>query len=113
MKKILLTIMILTVAAAGTQTLKAGDRAWAITGKVLTEVAVASAINHAIVDEQRGYPAYYAHPAPCVSYNYGYTPRVICAPPVYCAQPVAVYPAPVYFAPRFGRDYEHFRHNRW
>ena len=133
MKKIILGMTVLAVAAAGLQTTRAGDREWAVAGKILTGLFVASAINHAIADEQRCAPVYYSEPAPCRSYSYSYcpppAPRVVYQQPVYCAPaPVVVYRAPVYYAPapvcyapapvvsfRFGYGGEHrrFQHGRW
>ena len=127
MKKLILGMTILAVAAAGLQTARAGDREWAVAGKILTGLAVASAINHAIAVESRCAQVYYPAPEPCQSYSYGYSycspPRVVYAPapvvvyrpPVYCA------PAPVYYAPApvvsfrggYGGEYRHGRHGRW
>ena len=108
MKKIILAITVLALAAAGIQTAKAGDRGWGVAGKVFAGAMVADAINHAVIDARYG-PAYY-RPAPVANYGYHYgycAPGVVYAPPVYCA------PAPLFFAPRFGRDFGHFRHGHW
>ncbi len=88
MKKIIFAILTLGVVGAGLQTAKAGDHEWAIAGKVLTGLAAASVITHAVQPAPVYYPAdYYSSPAPAYSYNY-------------CLPPVVVYRAPVYFAPR-------------
>ncbi len=126
---------VLTVAAAGMQTARAGDREWAVAGKILTGLVVVSAVSHAVAAESRCATVYYAEPAPCGAYGYGYSycppppPRVVYAPPVYCAPaPVVVYRAPVYYAPppvcyspspvvsfRYAHGGEHRqgRHGRW
>lgn len=126
MKKLILGMTILAVAAAGIQSARAGDREWAVAGKVLTGLVVASAINHAIVAEARCAPVCYVAPAPCRSYGYGYSycppPRVVYAPPMcYAPAPVVVYRAPVYYAPApvfvfrggHGGGYRHGGHGRW
>ena len=116
----------LAVAAAGMQTAKAGDRDWAAVGKILTGFVVVDAIHHAIAEAPRCAPGYYAEPAPCRNYSYGYTycpppaPCVVYAPPVcYAPAPLVEYRAPVCYAPRplvrfgFGDERRHFRHDRW
>lgn len=123
MKKLILGMTVLAVAAAGLQTARAGDREWAVAGKILTGLVVASAINHAIADESRCAPVYYSEPAPCRSYSYcPPPPRVVYAPPVcYTPAPVVVYPAPVHCAPApvvvfrggYGGEHRHGRHGRW
>lgn len=134
MKKIIIGISLLAVVAASSQTAKAGDRDWAVAGKVLTGLFVASALNHAIADEPRCAPVYYSAPAR-VSYNYGYdycpppAPRVVYQQPFYGAPaPVVVYRAPVYCAPApvfyvpaplvsfrygYGDDAHRFHRGRW
>ena len=125
MKKMILGMTVLAIAAAGMQTAKAGDREWAVAGKVLTGLVVASAINHTIADE-RCSTVYYSAPAP-VSYSYNYSycrpaPRIVYQQPVYCAPaPVVVYRAPVYYAPApvvsfrygYGGERRHSHHGRW
>ncbi|MFO1487326.1 MAG: hypothetical protein U1F65_02500 [Verrucomicrobiota bacterium] len=123
MKKIILGITILAVAAAGVQTAKAGDREWAVAGKVLTGLVIASAINHAIADDhchstvyyQAPAPVVYCPPPPRVVYAPAYcppAPRIVYAP-AYCPPPV-VYRAPACYEPapvvvvRPGH-----RHHRW
>ena len=64
MKKIILAVAILAVVAAGAQTARAGDREWAVAGKVLTGVAAASVISHAL--------------APRLAYSYSYAPAYSC-----------------------------------
>lgn len=119
---------VLAVAAAGMPAARAGDREWAVAGKILTGLVVVSAINHALADEPRCSPVYYPEPAPCRSYDYRYNycppppPRVFYAPPVcYAPPPVVVYRAPVCYAPapgvsfrdELGRERRRFRHDRW
>jgi len=48
MKKIILGLTILAFAGTQIQTASAGDREWATAGKILTGVAAASIIAHAI-----------------------------------------------------------------
>lgn len=121
MKKLILGMSVLAVAAAGLQTARAGDREWAVAGKVLTGLVVASAITHAVAAEPRCTTVYYAEPAPRY-YCPPPAPRFVYAPPVcYAPAPVVVYRAPVYYAPapvvsfRFGHDggHRHGRHGRW
>lgn len=78
MKKIILGLTMLAFVGAHVQTASAGDREWATAGKILTGVAAASIIAHA-VDYQPGYysSGYYA-PAPPVYYA---PPQVVYAPP--------------------------------
>ena len=135
MKKMILGMTVLAVAAAGLQTAKAGDRDWAVVGKVLTGFVIADAIHHAIAEAPRCSTVYYPEPAPYRSYGYGYNscpppaPRVVYQRPVYCAPaPVVVYRPPVYYAPApvcytpvpvvsfrygYGEERRHYRHDRW
>ena len=135
MKKVILTMTVLTVAAAGVQTARAGDREWAVAGKVLTGLVAASVITHAVAAPPSCTTVYYSAPAPDYGYcpppapPVVYAPRVYCAPPVYYAPaPVVVYspggycaPPPVCYAPapvisfRFGHgdEHRHYRHGRW
>jgi len=87
MKKLILVAVIAGLAAASVQTVKAGDREWAVVGKVLTGVAAASVITHAVACAPA--PGCYSYSCPGPVYRYGY-----CAP-----APVVVYPAPVCVAP--------------
>src|SRR4051812_8431159 len=119
MKKILLAVTVIALAAEGVQNARAAVHHWATVGKVLTGIPVEDAIKHAIVEYHRYSTVVYADP---------YCPpaRIVYQPPVYCAPaPVAVYRAPVYYAPapvvtfRYGygggyRDgYRHSHHGRW
>ncbi len=135
MKKIILGMTVLAVAAAGLQSARAGDREWAVAGKILTGFIIADAIHHVIAEAPRCPTVYYSEPAPCQNYDYGYNycpppaPRVVYQRPVYCAPaPVVVYRAPVYCAPapvcyapapgvsfRYGYDggHRHGRPGRW
>lgn len=64
---------------------RAGDREWAVAGKVLTGIAAAHVISRAI------------EPAPTVVYQYAPAPVVYqTAPPVYVAAAPVAPPAPVY-----------------
>jgi hypothetical protein len=119
MKKTFFAVLTGALVIAGIQSARAGDREWAVAGKVLTGVVVASAISHAV------------QPAPVYSaYSYSYAPAYApcppayryCPPPpvVYCPPPVVVYRAPVYVAPpvvnfRFalGGGHRHHRHGCW
>jgi hypothetical protein len=129
MKKIILTLLAVTMVGAGARTAMAGDREWALAGKVLTGVAAASIISRAV------------EPAPVYAYSqnyYPYSPPAYsyCPPPaprvVYAPAPVVVYRAPaypVYAAPApvvgfrfdFGGGHHghrhhghgHHRHGRW
>jgi len=128
MKKVILTMTILALAAAGIQTANAGDREWAVVGKVLTGVAAAAVITHAVAADAApvSYSCSYSGPDCSYTCNYRPAPAVVYlqpAPPpvvVYRA-PVCVTPAPVCVAPRIvsvrvglsgGRHYQ-FRHGRW
>lgn len=62
---------------------RAGDREWAVAGKVLTGVVAAGVISRAL------------EPAPCAPT----TAVVYSAPPVYVAPTTVVVPAPVYYVP--------------
>jgi hypothetical protein len=120
MKKLIAATMILGLAAATVQTAKAGDREWAVVGKVLTGVAAAAVITHAVNAEPA--PVYYTCPP---TYTYcPPPPRVVYvqpapAPVVVYRAPVCVAPAPVYVAPapvvsfnfRVGGGHHH--HGRW
>ncbi len=78
----------------------AGDREWAVAGKVLTGVVAAGVIAHAIDSRP------YVQPAPVVyQYPPGYVgaPAPVCAPaPIFVSGPPVVYyaaPAPVWVCP--------------
>jgi hypothetical protein len=116
MKKMILTgTVVLALAGASLQSVRAGEQDWATVGKVLTGVAVAGLViaatdNHAqySVNYTYGAPAYCPPPAPVV-----YCP----APPspvVYCPPPVVVCSAPVVEYPQHGWHNEYYhRHDRW
>ena len=119
---------VFAVAAAGIQTAKAGDREWAVAGKVLTGLVAASVITPVVQAQPVCTTVYYSEPAPCCSYCPPPAPRVVYAPPVYYAPaPVVVYRAPVCYAAapvcyepaavvsfRFGPggEFRHYRHGR-
>jgi hypothetical protein len=98
MKKVILGLTIPAVAGASVQSARAGDKEWAAVGKVLTGIAVAAVISHAV---QPAPPCYVAPPVPCpapvVTYGYGPPPPVVYVQPA--PPPVVVYRAPVYVAP--------------
>jgi hypothetical protein len=124
MKKMILTgTMILALAGASLLSARAGDREWAMVGKVLTGVAVVGLVAavvdghaHADVSYSCGAPANcpppqaVSCPPPAPPCNY-----TCCPPPavVYCPPPVVVYRAPVmvYPAPRIVH-YRSYR-SRW
>lgn len=100
MKKMILAAAILGVAGAGIRTAQAGDHEWAIAGKVLTGLAVASVITHAVTPETRVYSTVYASPpAPGCGYNYCPPPAPIVTYVRPMPRPVVVYRPPVYLAP--------------
>ena len=128
MKKVILTLTVLAVAAAGIQTAKAGDREWAVAGKVLTGLAVASVITHAVEAQPAYTTVYYSEPAPGYSYCPPPAPRVVYTSPVYYAPAAVVYrpvvycaPAPVCYRPApvvsfrfgYGGQHRHYRYGRW
>jgi hypothetical protein len=122
MKKTILAFMTLAVIGAGLQTAKAGDREWAVAGKVLTGVMAASVISRAL-EPAPAYaysyqPSYSYHAPASPTYSYSYAPApapvvVYAAPP----PPVVVY-HPTYIAPRpvigfrfnFGGGHHHGHH---
>ncbi|TAL06071.1 MAG: hypothetical protein EPO07_02475 [Verrucomicrobia bacterium] len=115
MKKLILAAMIVALSVAGLQTAKAGDREWAVVGKVLTGVAAAAVVANAI-DARADYSVSYGYSAPAYC-----APRttVVYAPApvtrvVYVQSPVVVYRAPAYCAPRayvsVGYGYRHGHH---
>ena len=119
MKKLILAAMILGLAGAGVQTAKAGDREWAVVGKVLTGIAVGAVITHAVAAEPA--PVYYSGPYASPGYGCSYCPppppTVVYVQPA--PAPVVVYRAPVCYAPapmvsfRLGGGYHRFHHDRW
>ncbi len=134
MKKILLTITVLGfLAGSQVQNAKAGDREWAVAGKVLTGIAAASIITHAIAPAPvyaapapvyvapapvYAAPAYAYAPAAPVVYYQPAAPVVVCppAPVVVYRQPVYVRPAPVFgFGFAIGREHGFGPrdHGRW
>lgn len=93
MKKVILVVLLTALLAARPQPALAGDREWAVAGKVLTGVAAASVLSRAFLPP----PAVvYAPPVPVYS-----APPVVYAPPppVVYRQPVYVQPAPIYVRP--------------
>ena len=115
MKKIIVAVTVLALAGASLQTAKAGDREWATVGKILTGVAVAGVVAHAIDHHPVNYSVSYSTyaPAPCAP------PRIICAPAprvVYVPAPVVYYPQPVYVTqyshPRVKSGFGHGRSHR-
>lgn len=92
MKRFVIVMLLGAMLAAGAQTSMARDREWAVAGKVLTGVAVASVLSQAFAPP----PAVVYAPPPVV---YGPPPVVYRSPPVVYQQPVYVAPAPVYFRP--------------
>jgi hypothetical protein len=128
MKKTFLTLMTVALVAAGVQTAKAGDREWAVAGKVLTGVVAASVIGHALQPRPvyAASPDYYSYSAPVYSYAPAPAPTVVyAAPPApvyYVPAPVVVYRQPMYVAPApvvsFGFNYNsgyhgHSRRRCW
>ena len=115
MKKIIVAVTVLALAGASLQTATAGDREWATVGKILTGVAVAGVVAHAIDSHPANYSVTYSTyaPAPCPP------PRVVCAPAprvVYLPAPVVYYPQPVYVThyshPRVQSGFGHGRSHR-
>jgi hypothetical protein len=108
MKKVILTMTVLGLAVAGMQTAKAGN-----------------SFSFGLSIGGSGYAASVGYAAPAPYYNYCPPPRVVYAPPVYCAPPpVVVYRAPAYWAPasvcaapapvfshRYGYGGEHHRYS--
>ena len=109
MKKMILALTTLAIAAASVQTASAGDRGWCATEQVLAGVTAGVVIGQALAPR----PVYYAAPAPVYypapGYGYAYSyaapaqPAVVYAAParvVYAAPaPVVVYRPAVYVAP--------------
>lgn len=104
MKKMILAAVILGMAGAGIRTAQAGDHEWAIAGKVLTGLAVASVIAHAVAPETRVYATVYASPpVPRCRYDYCPPPARVVSYVRPVPRPVIVYRAPVYVAPPAAR----------
>src|SRR5262245_14125656 len=98
MKKLVLAAALLAFAGTQVQNAKAGDREWAVVGKVLTGIAAVSVINHAIADAPTCAPAPVAYCPPPVVYQPA--PVVYHPAPVVCAPaPVVVYQQPVVVRP--------------
>jgi hypothetical protein len=100
MKNSIAILSLSALAAASVQTASAGDREWATVGKILTGVAAAHVIAHAVQPA----PVYAMPPAPVVLVSPS-TP-VYCAPPapvVVQPQPVCVVPSQVVVVPRYYR----------
>lgn len=97
MKTIIVAATVLALAGANLQPAKAGDREWATVGKILTGVAVAGVVAHAIDSHPANYSVTYSTytPAPCPPPRVVYAP----APVVYVPAPVVYYPQPVYVTP--------------
>lgn len=128
MKKIMMTgTVILALAGASLQSVRAGDREWATVGKVLTGVAAAGLIVAATTDThvQATVSYNYGPPAccppirpPCNQYPAPPPPVAYCPPPVapavvYVPAPVVIYRAPVVvYPPQRHVRYER-RHDRW
>jgi len=127
MKKTMIVLTALTLAGASLQTARAGDREWAVAGKVLTGLVAASVLTHAVAAEPVSYSAgYYVAPAPPCAYGYTYyqpapPPQVVYVQPA--PPPVVVYRAPVCVVPapvvglRFGWGegyrHHHYRRGGW
>jgi hypothetical protein len=112
MKKVILTMTVLGLAAVGMQSAKAGGFSIGVHiglpmfySAPVTCVAPAPPVVYSA-------PVYCPPPAPCVVY----------APPVYCAPaPIVVYRAPACYAPApvvlyrggYGGEHRHYRQGRW
>lgn len=118
MKKMILAVTLLALAGSQVQTVRAGDRGFAVAAGVLGGIAVGTAIADTIAHP----PVYYA-PAPAPVY-YTAPPANYCPSPavVYQPAPVVVYSQPVYALPApvvtfgYGGYYRHeHRHfgGRW
>lgn len=131
MKKMIVAVTALAIAAASLQTARAGDREWATVGKILTGVAVAGVVANAIdarpVSYSVSYSSYTPAPVRCAPAPVVYAP-VVCAPAprviyapaprvVYVPAPVVYHPQPVYvttYSPRERRGfaYGHYKSER-
>jgi hypothetical protein len=135
MKTAISMLTALVMAGASSQRASAGDREWAVAGKVLTGVFAASVISRAF-EQPPVYqaPVVYAPapPPPTVVYLPAPPPSVVVVPspaPVVLApapivvyqQPVYVQPAPVYVVqrayvmapPLVSFHFGHGRHHGW
>ena len=104
MKKMLVVVMLgaLLLGSMGAQA-QAGDREWAVAGKVLTGLAVLSAITTPVVYEQ---PACYAPPV-------AYAPApVVYAPPPVVYRPIVVRRPRVIYRPIIVRRPPRVIHHR-
>ena len=114
MKKMIIAVTVLALAGASLQSATAGDREWATVGKILTGVAVAGVVAHAIDSHPVNYSVTYSSyaPAPCAPIRVIYAP----APVVYVPAPVVYYPQPVYVSSysqrRVNFGFGHVRSNR-
>lgn len=115
MKKTILVLSTVAVVSASLSEATAGDREWAVAGKVLTGVVAASVLARAIepapvcapapvvyqtVTVAPPAPVVYAAPAPVVYSAPAPVVYAAPAPVVYAAPATVVYaPAPVYMAP--------------
>jgi hypothetical protein len=99
MKKTILALLTPTMIGAGIQTAKAGDCEWALAGKVLTGLAVASVIGRAMepTPVHSCSPNSYAYSKPADAYGHAPAPTPVCLTPptVVYATPTAVVYAPV------------------
>jgi len=123
MKKLILAAMILGLAGTGVQTAKAGDREWAVVGKVLTGITAAAVIT---TPWRRNRPGFYRIPAPRRPVVIARRPPpsgvvyvqtalrrwwciarrcVVPAPGLLCAGAGGEFP--------FGGGYHRFHHDRW
>jgi len=107
MKKLLIGTILAAMLVG--QSVKAGDREWAVVGKVLTGVAVVHVVDHIVNPRPQvvyvQQPVVVAQSAPVVVAQ---PTQVVVAQPqvVYVQQPVVYYPAPVVV--RYG--HYHHRH---
>jgi hypothetical protein len=122
MKKVILAVTVLGLAAVGMQTAKAGG--FSIGVNIGLPVFYSAPVTYVAPPPQIVFaaPVYYSTPASCYSYCPPPPPRVVYAQPVYCAPaPVVVCRAPGYYAPApvvnyrggYGGEHRHYRHGRW
>jgi hypothetical protein len=122
MKKVILTMTVLGLAAAGMQTAKAGGFSIGLNIGLPVFYSAPAAYAAPAPPVVYAAPAYYSAPAP--GYNYCPPPpaSVVYAPPFYCAPPpVVVYRAPVRYEPAlvvnyrsgYGGEHHQYRHGRW
>jgi len=105
MKKLILTLAVIGLVAAGAATARAG-------------VNVSIGLPFPVVTYREAPRVYYAAPQPV----YVQPAPIVCAPaPVYYAPPAVVVAPPVIYSPRpvarlefrFGRFHPFYRHERW